>query len=111
MKKTVVFLMIIALSVGSMSSAFAQKKKKNQNKEEVTAVFTLDEEICHNCKRKIDGYIPFEKGVTALAYGEDGSTVEVTFRSDRTDTLKLQKAFDKIKLAVVETRVEEQQKK
>lgn len=111
MKKTVVFLMIIALSVGSMSSAFAQKKEKNQNKEEVTAVFTLNEEICHNCKRKIDGYIPFEKGVTALAYGEDGSTVEVTFRSDRTDTLKLQKAFDKIKLAVVETRVEEQQKK
>ena len=111
MKKTVVFLMIIALSVGSMSSAFAQKKEKNQNKEEVTAVFTLDEEICHNCKRKIDGYIPFEKGVTALAYGEDGSTVEVTFRSDRTDTLKLQKAFDKIKLAVVETSVEEHQKK
>ena len=54
--------MIIALSVGSMSSAFAQKKEKNQNKEEVTAVFTLDEEICHNCKRKIDGYIPFRKG-------------------------------------------------
>lgn len=111
MKKTVLFLMIIALSVGSMGSAFAQKKEKKQNKEEVTAVFTLNEEICHNCKRKIEGYFPFEKGVTALAYGDDGSTVEITFRSDRTDTLKLQKAFDKIKLAVAETRIEEQQKK
>ena len=108
MKKTVLLLMIVALSTGSTSTVYAQKKEHKQ-KEEVTALFTLNEEICHNCKRKIEGYRPFEKGVTALAYGDDGSTVEVTYRTDRTDTLKLQKAFNKIKLEVVETRLEKQQ--
>lgn len=108
MKKTVFLLMIVALSTGSTSTVYAQKKEHKQ-KEEVTALFTLNEEICHNCKRKIEGYLPFEKGVTALAYGDDGSTVEVTYRTDRTDTLKLQKAFNKIKLEVVETRLEKQQ--
>ncbi len=101
--------MIIALSAASTGSALAQKKEKKQ-KEEVTALFTLNEEICHNCKRKIEGYFPFERGVTALAYNEDGSTVEVTYRTDRTDTLKLHKAFDKIKLEVVETRLKEEAK-
>ncbi len=98
--------MIIALAVGNTGTAFAQKKEKKQDKE-VTALFTLNEEICQNCKRKIEGFIPFEKGVTALAYNEDGTTVEVTYRTDRTDTLKLQKAFDKIKLEVLETRLKE----
>lgn len=105
MKKTVLLVMIVALSAGVTGPTFAQKSEQKQKKEEVTAYFKLNEEICHNCKRKIEGYLPFEKGVTALAYGDDPTTVKVTYRADRTDTLKLQKAFHKIKLEVVETRL------
>lgn len=103
MRKLTLLFIIMALSTGM---GFAQKEQRKQKRQEV-AEFRLNEDICSNCKRKIEGNIPFEKGVTALAYGDDGTTVKVTYRADKTDTLKLRKAFEKIKFEVLETNLVE----
>lgn len=100
MKKLIVLFTVIALSTGV---GFAQKQEKKEKKQEVVE-FKLNEVICPNCKRKIDNNIAFEKGVTEITYGEDGSTVQVKYRTDRTDPKKLQAAFEKVKLEVVEVK-------
>ncbi len=107
MKKLIALFTIIALATGV---GFAQKVQKKVKKEEVVE-FRLDEEICQNCKKKIDNNIAFEKGVTAIKYGEDKSTVQIKYRADRTDTKKLQTAFEKVKLNVVEAKPVEEEKK
>lgn len=99
---------MIALTTGI---GFAQKQQKKEKKQEVVE-FTLNEQICQNCKRKIDTNIAFEKGVTGITYGEEGNTVQVKYRADRTDPDKLKVAFEKVKLQVVEAKqVEEPAKK
>lgn len=105
MKRLVILFTVISLSFGV---GFAQKPSKKEKKQEVVE-FTLGEQICQNCKRKIDNNIAFEKGVTAITYGEDGSTVQVKYRTDRTDAKKLQTAFEKVKLEVVDAKKVEQQ--
>lgn len=108
MKRLTFLLTAIILTTGI---GFGQDKKKKEKTKE-TLEFRLNEHICANCKRKIDNYIAFEKGVTALKYGEDGSTVKVTFRTDKTDSLKLRNAFEKVKLEVVDaTWVTKEEKK
>ncbi|WP_298649385.1 heavy-metal-associated domain-containing protein [uncultured Proteiniphilum sp.] len=104
MKKIIALFTVIALSTGI---GFAQKQQKKEKKQEVVE-FTLNEVICPNCKRKIDNNIAFEKGVTGITYGEDGNTVQVKYRTDRTDPEKLQSAFEKVKLEVVEAKPVEQ---
>lgn len=104
MKKIIALFTVIALSTGI---GFAQKKEKKENKQEVVE-FTLNEVICPNCKRKIDNNIAFEKGVTGITYGEDGSTVQIKYRINQTDPKKLQSAFEKVKLEVVEAKPVEQ---
>lgn len=100
MRKLIALLTIIVLSTGV---GFAQQQQKKGKKQEVIE-FRLDEVICPNCKKKIDSYIAFEKGVTGIKYGENDSTVQVKYRTDRTDAQKLQTAFEKVKLNVVETK-------
>lgn len=108
MKKLIAFFTMIALTTGM---GFAQKQQKSEKKQE-TVEFTLNEEICVNCKRKIDNNIAFEKGVTGITYGENGNTVQVKYRADQTDAKKLEEAFKKVKLEVVEAKpVEESVKK
>lgn len=104
MKKLIALFTVVALSSGI---GFAQQQQKKAKKEEVVE-FRLGEEICQNCKRKIDNNIAFEKGVTGIKYGEDGNTVQVKYRSDRTNAKKLKTAFEKVKLEVVEAKPVEQ---
>lgn len=108
MKKLIALFTLIALSTGI---GFAQKQQKKEKKQEVVE-FRLDEIICPNCKKKIDNNIAFERGVTGINYGEDGNTVQIKYRADRTDAKKLQTAFERVKLNVVEAKpVEETEKK
>lgn len=101
MKKIIALFTVIALSTGI---GFAQKQQQKKEKKQEVIEFTLNEVICPNCKRKIDNNIAFEKGVTGITYGEDGSTVQIKYRTDRTDPEKLQSAFEKVKLEVVEAK-------
>ncbi len=95
MKKNTFLSLIFALSIGI---GLAQTSKKDSNKEVVKV--KLDD-MCDHCVKKIDGNIAFEKGVTALDYDQPNQTVKVTYRTDKTDTTKLRKAFEKVKLNVI----------
>jgi len=95
MKKMSVLFLILVLTTGI---GWAQTPKK-QTKKEVVRV-KLDD-MCDHCVKKIDGNIAFEKGVTALDYDRPNNTVNVTYRTDKTDTTKLRKAFEKVKLNVL----------
>lgn len=107
MKKLIALFTLIALSTGV---GFAQKQQKKEKKQEVVE-FRLDEIICPNCKKKIDNNIAFERGVTGINYGEDGNTVQIKYRADRTDAKKLQTAFERVKLNVVEAKTIEKTEK
>ena len=90
------------------SMGFAQKPKAEKKKE--TVEIRLDE-MCQNCVNKIDKYIAFEKGVTALDINEDNMSVNVTYWANRTDTTKLKKAFTKVKLNVEEMKMVNEKEK
>jgi Cu+-exporting ATPase len=95
MKKITIVSLFFALSMGI---GLSQTPKKQANKEVVKV--KLDD-MCDHCVKKIDSNIAFEKGVTALDYDQPNQTVNVTYRTDKTDTTKLRKAFERVKLNVI----------
>lgn len=99
MNKLVTLLVVFACFT---SMGFAQKQKPEKKKE--TVEIRLDE-MCQNCVNKIDKYIAFEKGITALEVNQDSMSVNVTYWANRTDTTKLKKAFTKVKLNVEEMKM------
>ncbi len=105
MKKLVTLLVVFACMT---SMGFAQKQKAEKKKE--TVEIRLDE-MCQNCVNKIDKYIAFEKGVTALDINQENMSVNVTYWANRTDTTKLKKAFTKVKLNVEEMKIVKEEEK
>ncbi len=105
MKKLVTLLLVFAC-ITSMS--FAQKPKKAEKKKE-TVEIRLDD-MCSSCVNKINSYIAFEKGITALDINQEKSSVNVTYWANKTDTTKLRKAFTKVKLNIEEMKMVEETK-
>ena len=105
MKKSATLLIIYACLT---SMGFAQKQKPEKKKE--TVEIRLDE-MCQSCVNKIDKYIAFEKGVTALDIDKENMSVNVTYWANRTDTTKLKKAFTKVKMNVEEMKMVKDTKK
>ena len=105
MKKLTTLLVVFACLT---SSGFAQKPKKVEKKKE-TVEIRLDE-MCQMCVNKIDNYIAFEKGVTALDINKENMSVNVTYWANRTDTTKLKNAFTKVKLNVEEKKMVDEPK-
>lgn len=104
MKKIVTLLIVFA----SMTSAgFAQKPKAEKKKETVT--IRLDD-MCNSCVNKINKYIAFEKGITALDIDQKSQSVDVTYWNNKTDTTKLKKAFAKVKLNIEELKMVKNEK-
>ena len=99
MKKLVTLLVVFACMA---SAGFAQKPKTEKKKE--TVEIRLDE-MCQMCVNKIDKYIAFEKGVTALDINKEKMSVNVTYWANKTDTTKLKNAFSKVKLNVEEMKM------
>jgi len=81
-------LVIIAIM---LSVSVFGKERKNEK----TLVFTVNMD-CHACVQKIEGNIPYEKGVKDLKISLDDKTCEITFRTDKTSPEALVKAFGKI---------------
>ena len=104
MEKLVTLLVVFACIT---SMGFAQKPKVEKKKE--TVEIRLDE-MCQNCVNKIDNFIAFEKGVTALDIDQENMSVNVTYWANRTDTTKLKNAFTKVKLNVEEMKMVEKTK-
>ena len=91
MKRTLTII-ICALFTLSMASAQETKKKSKV----VKTTFLIENMHCDNCVKKIEKNIAFEKGVTDLKCDLKTTTVEVTYRPDKTTDEKLMEAFKKI---------------
>lgn len=93
MKKTMTLCLILLLATGI---SFAQNKK--ENKKQVVKV-CLDE-MCNHCVKKINSYVAFEKGITRIDLDQPNNIANITFNSNKTDTLKIRRAFEKAKMTV-----------
>ncbi|HOO83522.1 MAG TPA: heavy metal-associated domain-containing protein [Prolixibacteraceae bacterium] len=95
--KSMLILFLVSISFAGFVSANnddnADKKKKKKNEETVVLQVNMD---CHSCVQKIEGNIPFEKGVKDLKVSLEKLECEVTFREDKTSVDKLIEAFDKL---------------
>lgn len=60
-----------------------------------TVVFATDIH-CESCKKKIEGNMPYEKGVKDLLVDIAKKEVSVTYRTDKTDPDKLLAALNKL---------------
>ena len=89
--KRILTVMVCAMFAVSMVSA-QEAKKSNV----VKTKFLVESMSCENCVKAIEKNIAFEKGVTDLKCDLKTTTVEVTWRSDRTTEEKLLAAFKKI---------------
>ena len=104
MKKLVTLLVVFAC----ISSVGYAKKPKVEKKKE-TVEIRLDD-MCSSCVNKINSYIAFEKGITALDINQERSSVNVTYWANKTDTTKLKKAFTKVKLNIEDMKMVEETK-
>lgn len=105
MKKSITLLILLACFT---SVGFAKKPKVEKKKE--TVEIRLDD-MCNSCVKKINSYIAFEKGITALDISKEKNSVNVTYWANITDTTKLKKAFTKVKLNVEEMKMVKEPKK
>ena len=89
--KRILAIMICVLFIVNMASA-QQEKKSNV----ATTKFLVESMECDNCVKKVEKSIAYERGVTKLKCDLKTTTVEVTYRTDRTSEEKLLAAFKKI---------------
>ena len=102
MKKIILSCLFVALTFGM---GFAQNQKKQQSQ---TVSVCLDE-MCNTCVKKINNYVAFEKGVTKIKLDLPNNTAYITF-NEKTDTVKIRKAFEKTKMNVVKMQMTEEKK-
>jgi len=89
-------LLIMLCMVVAFPVAFAQNAKKNPTE---TVTFLVKDMDCANCVKKVEKNIAYVRGVTDLKCDLPTKTVNVTYRTDRTDEKKLVAAFKKIGFA------------
>lgn len=92
--RTKIFLLVVVMFTAFSFGAYAQDKKaKKSNKEQVVFDVSM---TCHNCQKKIEKNIPFEKGVSDMKVDLDSKTVMIQYNPNKTNTGNLQKAFEKL---------------
>lgn len=91
MKKTafISILSVFAIILFSNNSLAAEKN----NEKTLTFKVSMD---CHSCVKKIEGNIPYEKGVKDLKVSLDKKECTVTYRTDKTSEESIIKAFNKL---------------
>jgi periplasmic mercuric ion binding protein len=90
MKTLKITMLLAAVTLLASSTSLAQKPS---NKEEVKVQTNLD---CDACKKKIEDYMAFERGVTAIKADVPSKVVTIEYRSNRTDEDKLVAALKKL---------------
>jgi len=83
-------MLTAAIMIMAASTSVAQKPT---GKEEVKIQTNLD---CEACKKKIEDYMAFEKGVTAIKADVPSKVVTIEYRTNRTDESKLVEAIKKL---------------
>lgn len=79
------------------------------NQERVTAIFHV-EIHCDACVKKIQNNIPYEKGLKDMRIDQKAETVTLTWDPQKTDTIALKAAFEKIKKPVSKIEMVQQKK-
>jgi len=83
-------LLVAAIMLLANSFGMAQKPAKT---EEIKIQTDLD---CASCKKKIEDYMAFERGVTAVSADVPTKIVTIEYRPNRTDEEKLIAAIKKL---------------
>jgi len=81
------------MAVFVISFATLDAKDKKGNLSTVVYCTSID---CENCAKKIRENVSFEKGVKDLKVDLSSRTVKIEFDPSRTDTLRLEKAINKL---------------
>jgi len=90
MKTLKILLITAAILMIAIESNYAQKPS---GREEVKIQTNLD---CGVCKKKIEDYMAFERGVTSIVADVETKIVTIEYRSNRTDKDKLVAALKKL---------------
>ncbi len=99
MKKIMMILAALAMVAGVATAAPKQKAEKKI----VTVVFTTDIDCAH-CSQKVFNSIPYEKGIKDVQVDVPTKTVTVKFDAAKNSIESLTKAFESIKVKVINTK-------
>ena len=94
--------MILAMLAVVAGVATAAPKQKVEKKI-ATVVFTTDLD-CHHCAQKVLNTIPYEKGIKDVQVDVPTKTVTVKYDEAKNSTESLTKAFESIKVKVINTK-------
>ncbi len=89
MKKILLIFSIVLFTAGFTTNLSAQTKGKD------TVTFNVSMH-CGSCEQKIKNSIRFEKGVTGIKTDLEAQTVEIMYKTDKTDKDKLAEALIKL---------------
>lgn len=92
MKKRIILLLTLVFMVIS-ANAFAQKKAKKADFEEVTFVTSIE---CKNCAKKCNATLPYEKGIKDCKVDLATKTIYFKFDPRKTSKDKLAKAIERL---------------
>ena len=90
MKPSFLVMLILCLALAVQAKPKAARQ---------TAVFHV-QISCDNCVKRIQNYIPYEKGLKDMHINKEAQTVTLTWDPQKTDTATLKQAFEKIKKPV-----------
>jgi copper chaperone CopZ len=92
-KAIAVLFLLQAVFIGPAQLSGQDKKQKAVKTETMKCWVSMD---CEGCKAKIEKNIPFEKGVSDLAVDLPTKTVTITYKPEKTNQEKLEKAIQKL---------------
>ena len=91
MRRIVLIALLSLFSIGLIANNEVKKDKKKLEK--ITFTVNMD---CHKCEAKIKDNISYEKGVKDLKVSLEDLECTITYRKDKTNEIKLKKAFEKL---------------
>ncbi len=102
-----ILLAVVIVAMFSFNADAQNRKKRQENIAEVTFVSSID---CAGCVKKVEGNIPYEKGVRDLKVNLDDQTIYIKYDATKTDKEKLAAAIVKLGYTAEEKVAEEEKK-
>ncbi|NMB36724.1 MAG: heavy-metal-associated domain-containing protein [Bacteroidales bacterium] len=102
-----ILLAVVIVAMFSFNADAQNRKKREENIAEVTFVSSID---CAGCVKKVEGNIPYEKGVRDLKVNLEDQTIYIKYDATKTDKEKLAAAIVKLGYTAEEKVAEEEKK-
>lgn len=90
------FAVLILIQVGLAWTVQVNGQEQKQKADKTQTMKCWASMTCANCQAKIEKNIAFEKGVTALEVDLPSKLVTITYRPQKTNPEKLEKAIRKL---------------